>query len=157
MPEGAEKVGFVTKKQVPLAIQEFGSISPREPETQIQFLTDSQMLPAYVGACEDIKCAFDAMLYMVNNQVLCAILCRKIQEKSVKGRMILDKDCFPKRNTWGTKRPRVQELRLAGCELRQLKPQHGVAASLHAKSWVLDGTVVLTGSVNTTGNSMNNN
>ena len=51
----------------------------------------------------------------------------------------------------------VEELRLAGCELRQYKPQGAGFASLHAKSWVLDDAVVLTGSVNLTSNGMNRN
>ena len=51
----------------------------------------------------------------------------------------------------------LEELRLAGCEMRQYKPQGGGFASLHAKSWILDDSVVLTGSVNLTSNGMNNN
>ena len=46
---------------------------------------------------------------------------------------------------------------MAGCELRQYKPQGARFASLHAKSWVLDNAVVLTGSVNLTSNGMNRN
>ena len=51
----------------------------------------------------------------------------------------------------------VEELRLAGCELRQYKPQGAGFASLHAQSWVLDNAVVLTGSVNLTSNGMSRN
>ena len=51
----------------------------------------------------------------------------------------------------------VEELRLAGCELRQYKPQGAGFASLHAKSWLLDNAVVLTGSVNLTSNGLGRN
>ena len=51
----------------------------------------------------------------------------------------------------------VEELRLAGCEVRQYKPEGSVCTSLHAKSWVLDNAVVLTGSVNLTSNGLGRN
>ena len=86
------------------------------------------------------------------------LLCRKMLEDKLKGRMILDKSNYSKSSTWGnTQCPMVEELRLAGCELRQYKPQGAGFASLHAKSWVLDNAVVLTGSVNLTSNGMSRN
>ena len=51
----------------------------------------------------------------------------------------------------------VEELRLAGCELRQYKPEGAGFTSLHAKSWLLDNAVVLTGSVNLTSNGLGRN
>ena len=71
--------------------------------------------------------------------------------------MILDRDNFSKSSKQGSECPTVEELRLAGCELLQYKPQGHGFASLHAKSWVLDYAVVLTGSVNLASNGMNNN
>ena len=85
---------------------------------------------------------------MVDDKHVIGLLCRKMQEENVKGRMMLDEDNYNKNNTWGSVCPMVEELRLAGCELRQYKPQGGGFASLHAKSWILDDAVVLTGSVN---------
>ena len=71
--------------------------------------------------------------------------------------MILDKNNYSQSNSRRSECPMVEELRLAGCELRHYKPQGAGFASLHAKSWVLDDAVVLTGSVNLTSNGMNRN
>ena len=101
---------------------------------EVQFFTDGDVYPAHTAAFEDITTSWDGTQYMVDDPKMIGILCRKMLEDKVKGRLILDKSNYSKSNTWGTECPMVEELRLAGCELRQYKPQGAGFASLHAKS-----------------------
>ena len=45
----------------------------------------------------------------------------------------------------------------SGGEVRTYRPPRGGFASMHAKTWVLDSSVILTGSVNTTENGFDHN
>ena len=151
----AEKTGFVARTRTP--VLDSTSSSSWEQLPEVQFFTDGDIYPAHTNAFEDTKFSFDGTQYMVDDKHLIVLLCRKMRDEKVKGRMILDKSNYSKSSTWGSECPMVEELRLAGCELRQYKPQGAGFASLHAKSWVLDDAVVLTGSVNLTSNGMNRN
>ena len=51
----------------------------------------------------------------------------------------------------------MRDLRAAGCEIRTFRPYGNGFVSMHAKSWILDGTIVLSGSVNLTHNGLENN
>jgi phosphatidylserine/phosphatidylglycerophosphate/cardiolipin synthase-like enzyme len=70
--------------------------------------------------------------------------------------MIFDKGNFY-RSSCARQAPRVRELWDAGGEIRLIKPSHGGFAVMHAKTFVFDEAVLLTGSVNMTHNGLENN
>ena len=153
----AEKQGFVARVRTPALDSTSSSSWNTACLPEVQFFTDGDIYSAHTSAFEDITLSWDATQYMVDDPTLIGILCRKMREDKVKGRMILDKSNYSKSNGWGNECPMVEELRVAGCELRQYRPQGGGFASLHAKSWLLDNAVVLTGSVNLTSGGMSRN
>ena len=53
--------------------------------------------------------------------------------------------------------PRLKDLHSAGCEIRTFKPARNGYASLHAKTWILDDEIIITGSINVTHNGLENN
>ena len=153
----AEKQGFVARVRTPALDSTSSSSWNTACLPEVQFFTDDDIYSAHTSAFEDITLSWDATQYMVDDPTLIRILCRKMREDKVKGRMILDKSNYSKSSGWGNECPMVEELRVAGCELRQYKPQGAGFARLHAKSWLLDNAVVLTGSVNLTSNGMSRN
>ena len=154
----AEKTGFVPRVRTPVLDSTSSSSWDTSCLPEVQFFTDGDIYPAHTAAFEDITISWDGTQYMVDDPFLIKLLCRKMREDKVKGRMIFDKSNYSKSSTWGnTQCPMVEELRVAGCELRQYKTQGGGFASLHAKSWLLDSAVVLTGSVNLTSGGMSRN
>ena len=156
--EWAEKTGFVARtKTPPSAVQDSTSSSSWEQLPEVTFFTDCDIYPAHVSAFKDIKLTFDGMQYMVDDRHLIVFLYRKMLKEGVKGRVILDKNNYSQSNSRRSECPMVEELRLAGCELWHYKQQGAGFASLHARPWVLDDAVVLTGSVNLTSNGMNRN
>ena len=134
-----EKTGFVARARTPALDSTSSSSWDTSCLPEVQFFTNGDIYPAHTAAFEDITISWDATQYMVDDPFLIKLLCRKMLEDKVKGRMILDKSNYSKSSTWGnTQCPMVEEVRVAGCELRQYKAQGAGFASLHAKSWVLD-------------------
>ena len=77
----------------------------------------------------------------------------------MRGRLIVDRANFIASGKQGRECPRIIELREAGVEIRVFKPRYqGYGfASLHAKTWILDDSLVLSGSVNLTECGMQGN
>jgi len=118
----------------------------------LKFYTDQEMLPAYVAAFIGILKSFDSMQYILDNEELCKILCQKVSQMSVRGRLIIDRDNLSASGAKGRECPRINELKDAGIEIRVFKPRYkGFGfASLHCKTWIIDDSLVLSGSVNVT-------
>ena len=118
----------------------------------VLFLTDAEMQPACEVAFRAIKRFFLGMQYMVDHEKLCQTLIERMKEGGVEGKLIVDQAKFRSSLSGGQECARIKELSDAGCAIRIYKPkhpQHGFAC-LHTKVWILDGEVLLTGSVNTT-------
>ena len=50
----------------------------------------------------------------------------------------------------------IEQMLQCGVEFRTYKPDRGKYAIMHAKTWAVDGSVAITGSVNFTNNGMQN-
>ena len=100
--------------------------------------------------------SFDGFQYVFDHPRCCNILCEKLTSSTVKGRLILDRNQFF--NCPCARQPqRLRELMNAGAQIRVFKPDKGGYSSMHAKTWLFDGEVVITGSPNTTENGLTNN
>ena len=135
-----------------------GEWTERMVPEQAALYTGAEMLPAFKGAFAGIKKKFDGMQYIHDHKDLTDVLLRKIADEGVVGRMIYDKGTFSKSGSCGRQCYRMRDLRAAGCEIRTFRPYGNRGfVSMHAKSWILDETIVLSGSVNLTHNGLENN
>ena len=111
------------------------------------------MLPAILEALHGIQRSFSGSQYVSDHPECFEILRSKVEHLGVKGRIIFDHNQFF--NCSCTRQPaRVRSLLQAGGEVRVYRPENGRFACMHAKMWVLDAEVVLTGSPNTTENGL---
>ena len=72
---------------------------------------------------------------------------------NVQVRILLDSHQFMKPSC-KSQPARVNEMIQWGAELRRYSPQRGSYSMMHAKSWLIDGSVLITGSPNFTHNGM---
>jgi len=77
-------------------------------------------------------------------------------QQNKRGRIIFDRSNFFS-SSCARQCARVEELFDAGCEMKMVQPKGGGFACMHTKTWIIDGSVVLTGSVNLTHNGLENN
>ena len=114
-----------------------------------RFLTGPVIYDAYYRQFSNIAVSFDAFQYNIDHRELVAILIAKMQKEGVRGRLVLDQSNFNSPSS--VEQPaRVKELHDAGCQLRTVKPGGEGLSKMHAKGFILDGNVVLDGSVNLT-------
>ena len=113
------------------------------------------MTPPVFDAMRGIQSSFEGFQYISDHLECFRILCDKVRH-GVRGRIIFEETQFY--NCSCTRQPaRIRSLLEAGGEARTYRPGNGGFACMHAKTWLLDGSVVLTGSVNLTENGFERN
>jgi phosphatidylserine/phosphatidylglycerophosphate/cardiolipin synthase-like enzyme len=120
------------------------------------FYTGFKMLPAIKQELDKIERTFCGFQYQLDHTECIALMILKIARYGVEGRLILDKTNFYK-SSCARQAARVHELYQAGCQIRISKPSYGNFSCVHVKCFVLDGKVVLTGSMNLPHNGLENN
>ena len=123
--------------------------------TPVRFFSGDDMLPTFQRVFGEIKKSFAGLVYQMDHTELCAKLVILLG-KGVVGRLLCDRSNFTN-SSCARQNARVLELAEAGCQFRTLKPKGAGFACQHAKAWISDGQVVLTGSVNMTHNGLENN
>jgi len=127
-----------------------------------KFFTGGEMLPAVMQVFEGMTRSFDAWCYQIDHTEICGLLVSKlytVQHETgdkCRGRLILDKKNFG-HSSCARQACRITELSKAGCEMRVIKPSLAGFACMHVKTWIVDGAVLFTGSVNMTHNGLENN
>jgi hypothetical protein len=120
------------------------------------FYTRFKMLPAIKQELDKIERTFCGFQYQLDHTECIAQMILKIARYGVEGRLILDKVNFYT-SSCARQAARVHELYQAGCQIRISKPSYGSFSCVHVKCFVLDGKVVLKGSMNLTHNGLENN
>jgi phosphatidylserine/phosphatidylglycerophosphate/cardiolipin synthase-like enzyme len=122
----------------------------------VEFYTGPRMLPVIKQEFDDIKHSFVGMQYQMDHTECCVKIVLKLGQ-GVEGRIIFDRTSFLS-SSCVRQCARMSELYQAGCQMKLLKPSSGGGfACMHAKTWVFDSKVLLTGSTNLTHNGMQNN
>ena len=111
---------------------------------------------------DSAKSEIKLMAYQLDHDAGLQSLARVASERHVVLRVVIDRRCFEESGRGPVKQPErlLQLMRQAGgkLELRKLTPVHngpGTYNSMHAKLWIFDDQVMVTGSPNFTGQSGN--
>ena len=136
-----------------LALTGLSTSAVGDPQSLVRGFTRPDMLPAILEALHGIQRSFSGFQYVSDHPECFEILRSKVEHLGVKGKIIFDHNQFF--NCSCTRQPaRVRSLLQAGGAVRVYRPDTGGFACMHAKTWVLDAEVVLTGSPNTTENGL---
>ena len=125
------------------------------PVPEVVMYTGAALLPKFKDRFEGMESGWASWCYQIDHTACCIILLRKLQQ-NMKGRIILDRGNFIS-SSCARQCARVEELFEAGCEMRTIHPKGGGFACMHTKTWIIDSSIVLTGSVNLTHNGLENN
>ncbi len=113
------------------------------------------MLPVFQRVFGGIEISVAGLVYQIDHTAMCVLLVQKFS-KGADGRFLLDRDNFVN-SSCARQCERVQELMDAGCQMKVMRPPGGGFPCMHAKAYIVDGKVVLTGSVNLTHNGLEKN
>ena len=116
----------------------------REP--LIEFFPSRTILPMLSTLFDEMTSTFEAMQYVMDHTDLCLKLALKVG-KGVRRRIIFDRENFFN-SSCARQSGRVCDLYHEGVQMRVIKPTGSGFASMHAKSWIVDGRVLVTGSCN---------
>ena len=78
------------------------------------------------------------------------------ESEPVKGRLLLDKNYLSQRQCVG-QIGCVREMVIRGCQVKMIKPDGNGFACMHVKSWLIDDAIYVTGSQNSTHQSLGHN
>jgi phosphatidylserine/phosphatidylglycerophosphate/cardiolipin synthase-like enzyme len=121
----------------------------------VSFYTGPEMLVVFEQFFQHMEVSFRATQYCIDHTELCNKLVVKMMS-GVQGKMLLDSFMF-EGPSCARQPARLHELYEAGLEIKTIKPSDKGFACQHTKSWIIDGEVFLTGSVNCTHGGMENN
>jgi len=117
-----------------------------------RYLTGADILPSLKTDFERSELSIRGFQYQIDHKEACSALLKAIK-RGVSCRIILDKKNFYC-SSCVNQAERVEELWRAGCQLRVVTPKGGNWASMHAKTWIIDGAIAYVGSSNLTQNGM---
>jgi len=124
-------------------------------EDSVRFYTGCNMLPVMAAELESLTSSYRGYCYVMDHTSCCVTLACKIAQ-GVSCRLILDRANFLE-SSCARQADRAAELWKVGCEMRVLRPRGAGFPCMHVKTMIVDGRVVLTGSVNMTHNGLENN
>jgi hypothetical protein len=119
--------------------------SAAEPSA-VEFYTIASMLPTVLSEVNETKTSLYGFQYVADH-TMCVV---KMVWKFAKGmriRVAFGKMSFT-RSSCARQAIRIRELWDAGCEIKTMKLRGAVFACMHAKSFIFDEEVLVTGSVN---------
>jgi len=120
-----------------------------------RFYTGKNMLPIVLQELEAMTTTVCGLQYQSDHTECFVKLVKKVTA-GVQGRIIFDRSNFMS-SSCARQAIRVKELWEAGCQMKLLKPSGAGFACMHVKTLIIDGKILLTGSVNMTHNGHENN
>jgi len=151
-------LGYVPEVWVSKMRNKSAPPSPARPLTDggtTELFTGPEMEPMILRDFDEMEFSFDGQQYVCDHTAGCVRLVAKAAQGK-KGRVVLDRYNFFN-SSCARQAPRMEEFYNSGIELRTFKPGGAGFASMHAKSWLIDNRVFITGSCNLTHNGLENN
>jgi hypothetical protein len=126
-----------------------------EAKPEVSFFSGKDMLPMMKEEIDKIEHSFYGMQYVIDHTDCCLLLTVKASQ-GITGLVLLDRDNFYD-SSCARQAARIHELWKQGVQFRLVKPKGSGFACMHAKSWIFDDKVLVTGSCNLTHGGLENN